>query len=76
MHDGSGLTDEQFRGAISSGISKINYATNIMNAAAENMRMAAAKPQASMFEISAGIRTAYSDWCKHLYEVFGTARRV
>jgi fructose-bisphosphate aldolase class II len=76
MHGGTGLSDEQFHGAIAAGISKINFATNIMNSAADNMRMIAARPGASMFDIYEGIRTAYSQWCSHLYEIFGTARRV
>jgi fructose-bisphosphate aldolase class II len=76
MHGGTGLSDEQFRSAIAAGISKINYATNIMNAAADNMRTAAAKPEASMFDIYAGIRLAYSQWCSRLYDIFGTTKRV
>jgi fructose-bisphosphate aldolase, class II len=76
MHGGTGLSDEQFRGAIAAGISKINFATSIMNAAAENMRQAAAKPESSMFDIYAGIQQAYSQWCSRLYDVFGTAGRV
>jgi fructose-bisphosphate aldolase class II len=76
MHGGTGLSDEQFRGAIAAGISKINYATAIVNASAENMRQAAAKPGASMFDIYDGIRLAYSQGCSHLYDVFGTAGRV
>ncbi len=73
MHGGTGLSNEQFRGAIAAGISKINFATSIVNASAENMRLAAARPEASMFDISAGIRTAYSQWCNRLFETFGTA---
>lgn len=76
MHGGTGLSDEQFRAAIAAGINKINFATSIMNSAADNMRQAAAKPEASMFDIHAGIRAAYSHWCGHLYETFGTARRA
>jgi len=76
MHGGTGLSDEQFRGAIAAGISKINFATAIMNASAENMRQAAAKPEASMFDISAGITRAYSEWSSRLYDIFGTAGRV
>ncbi|MGD0173395.1 MAG: class II fructose-bisphosphate aldolase [Anaerolineales bacterium] len=75
MHGGTGLSDEQFRAAIAAGISKINFATSIMNAAADNMRLAAAKPEASMFDIYAGVRTAYFQWCGRLYEVFGAAGR-
>jgi ketose-bisphosphate aldolase len=76
MHGGTGLSDEQFRLAIAAGISKINFATSIMNTAADNMRLAAARPEASMFDIYEGIRTAYSQWCGRLYEIFGAARRV
>ena len=47
MHGGTGLSDEQFRGAIAAGISKINFATSIVNASAENMRQAAARPEAT-----------------------------
>jgi fructose-bisphosphate aldolase, class II len=76
MHGGTGLSDEQFRAAISAGISKINFATSIMNSAAENMRSAAADPTASMFTISEGIRTAYCQWCRQLYDIFGTSGRT
>ena len=76
MHGGTGLSDEQFRGAIAAGISKINFATNIMNASADNMRLAAARPEASMFDIYAGIQQAYTQWCSRLFETFGTAKRV
>ena len=75
MHGGTGLSDEQFHGAIEAGISKINFATCIMNAAADNTRPAAANPESTMFDISEGIRGAYSMWCGDMYEVFGTARR-
>lgn len=75
MHGGTGLSDEQFHGAIAAGISKINFATSIVNAAADNMR-AAAKPGASMFDIHAGIRAAYAQWCSRLFEVFGTVGRA
>ena len=76
MHGGTGLSDQQFRAAIAAGINKINFATSIMNAAAENMRQAAANRDASMFDIHDGIRTAYAHWCGQLYETFGTAGRV
>jgi fructose-bisphosphate aldolase class II len=76
MHGGTGLSDEQFHGAIAAGISKINFATSIMNTAAENMRAASANPDANMFQISEGIRRSYSHWCSQLYEVFGTAGRA
>jgi fructose-bisphosphate aldolase class II len=75
MHGGTGLSDEQFHAAIATGICKINFATSILNTAADNMRLAAASPDASMFDIYAGIRAAYSQWCSRLCEVFGAAGR-
>jgi fructose-bisphosphate aldolase class II len=76
MHGGSGLSDEQFRGAIAAGISKINYFTNIMNTATQNMRSASGNPGANMFQIYECIRPAYAQWCSKFYEVFGTARQA
>jgi fructose-bisphosphate aldolase class II len=76
MHGGTGLSDEQFRGAIAAGISKINYFTNIMHTATQDMQAACGIPGVSMFQIYECIRPAYARWCSQLYEVFGTARRA
>ncbi|MFZ0428480.1 MAG: class II fructose-bisphosphate aldolase [Acidobacteriota bacterium] len=76
MHGGTGVSDDQFRAAVHKGISKINFATSIMNSAADNMRAAAARPESTMFDIEDGIRVAYRDWCSHLFDVFGTAGRA
>lgn len=76
MHGGTGLSDEQFRAAIAAGISKINFFTKISNIAVDNMRATAARPEATMFDFSDGIRSAYARCCSDLYEVFGTARRM
>ena len=76
MHGGSGISDEQFRAAVTAGISKINFATNIMNAARENMRASGAKPNSSMFEILDGVNVAYREWCAKLFDVFGTTGRA
>jgi fructose-bisphosphate aldolase, class II len=76
MHGGTGISDDQFRAAIAAGICKINFVTAILNSAVENMRTATASEKATLFDIHAGIRTAYASWCTHLYEVFGTSRRA
>jgi len=76
MHGGTGLSDEQFRSAIAAGICKINFATAILNGAVENMRTAAAAEKASMFDITAGIRTSYYQWCARLYDVFGASGKA
>ena len=53
MHGGTGLSDEQFRAAIAAGINKINFATSIMNSAADNMRWRPPnrKPVCSIFTL-------------------------
>ena len=76
MHGGTGLSDDQFRGAIAAGISKINFATSIMNTAVENMKKAAADPKATLFSIPDGIRASYREWCARLYDVFGTSGKA
>lgn len=72
MHGGTGSSDEQFRGAISSGIAKINFATHIINSATEKMKRAAALPEGNLFSIEDGVRIAYKEWSSRLYQVFGT----
>ena len=75
MHGGTGLSDEQFRAAISAGICKINYATAILNRSVSNMRAAISDPGASIFTVIDGIRSAYREECSRLYEVFGAANQ-
>jgi ketose-bisphosphate aldolase len=75
MHGGTGLSNEQFRGAIEGGISKINFATNIVDTAGENMRAIAAK-SGGMFQMEDGIRAAYKKWCSDLYDVFGATGKA
>jgi fructose-bisphosphate aldolase class II len=75
MHGGTGLSNEQFRGAIAAGISKINFATSIINSAGQNMRAIAAK-SGGMFEMNDGIRAAYKQWCADLYDVFGATGKA
>jgi fructose-bisphosphate aldolase, class II len=76
MHGGTGLSDDQFRSAIAAGISKINFATSIINTSVENMKKAAADPKASLFSIPEGISAAYREWCSRLYDVFGTSGKA
>ena len=82
MHGGTGLTDEQFRGAIAAGICKINFATSILNGAVENMKATAMNinpsgtADANMFALLYGVREAYCSWTSQLYDVFGTTNRA
>jgi fructose-bisphosphate aldolase, class II len=70
MHGGSGLSDEQFRGAIQVGISKINVATVMVNTATQRMAEAAQRQGASIFSLAEAERQAYRECCSHVYDVF------
>jgi fructose-bisphosphate aldolase, class II len=76
MHGGTGISDEQFRGAIEAGISKVNYFTNISISAVKNMHAASEKSQATMLEVHQGTHDSYYQWGRRLYEVFQTAGKV
>ena len=76
MHGGTGISDDQFRAAIAGGISKINFATAIMNGAVENIRQATRSDKVVLFEVTEGIRISYREWCSRLYDVFGTSGKA
>jgi fructose-bisphosphate aldolase, class II len=76
MHGGTGISDAQFKAAIAAGISKINFATAIMNGAVENMRQATRSEKVTLPEVSEGIRVSYRQWCSRLYDVFGTTGKA
>jgi fructose-bisphosphate aldolase class II len=76
MHGGTGISDEQFRAAITGGISKVNFATAIMNGAVENMRQIVRSEKALLFEVTEGIRVSYREWSSRMYDVFGTTGKA
>jgi len=76
MHGGTGLSKDQFRGAIHAGICKINIATMIVNQAKENIIQRATSENTDYFFILDSIRLAYCDNCTYLYDVFGTTGKV
>jgi fructose-bisphosphate aldolase class II len=76
MHGGTGTSDAMFRAVIAAGICKVNYATQIITTATQNMKATAADPKSTMFDMLACIRDAYAAGCSHLYEVFGAANRA
>jgi fructose-bisphosphate aldolase class II len=76
LHGGSGLSDEQFRGAIAGGICKINVFTNLAVEASRRLSIAAKEDNVSYFTLTAQIREAFQDLCAHYLEVFGTMNRA
>jgi len=75
MHGGSGLTDQQFKESIASGISKINVSTNLLHAAKKGMKADAAREDADLFSIMAAARKGYHQTCADILDLFGTSHR-
>jgi fructose/tagatose bisphosphate aldolase len=73
LHGGSGLTDEQYRSAIKSGIAKINIFTNLAVTAGEQIAAVAKTEYSSYWAFNGSAKTAFQERCKHYIEVFGSA---
>ena len=64
MHGGSGLTDEQFKQAIATGVAKVNVATNLVIAASKMMREDAAREESNIMSLMAAASQAYKIGCR------------
>lgn len=73
LHGGSGLSDEQFRGAITRGISKINVATDLVRSAADALREAARVDDAPFFAMTKAIHETMRERCSHYLDLFGAS---
>ncbi len=76
MHGGTGLTPEQFRNAITGGISKINVATDLFVTAGKRMVEASQSEKASYFSLSRVAVDAFKERCGYYMELFGVAGRA
>ncbi|MEA3345947.1 MAG: class II fructose-bisphosphate aldolase [Chloroflexota bacterium] len=76
LHGGSGLSDEQFRAAISEGICKVNIFTDLAVTAGARMIEAAKAEDASYFSIINKVREAFQERCMHYLDVFGASGRA
>ena len=79
MHGGSGLTDEQFLGAVAHGTNKINYFTTMSVAAADAARQvlddaAAAGKVVTCSAIDRVIKKTVKETVLHYFDIFGTNR--
>lgn len=76
LHGGSGLSDHQFRQAVSGGISKINIFTSLAEEASKRMIESAKDEKASYFSLTNKIREAFFDQAVHHIDVFGSGGRA
>lgn len=75
MHGGSGLSAEQFRGAIAAGVSKINIFTELGLTVGKRLCEHATSEGASYFTFQTVIRDTFRERCAEYLEVFGAAGR-
>ena len=76
MHGGSGLSREQFQGAIAAGISKINVFTELGLTTGQRLCAHAADGKASYFSFQDVIRATFRERCADYLEVFGAAGKA
>lgn len=76
LHGGSGLSDDQFRQAVSGGICKINIFTSLAAEASRRMIESAKDEKASYFSLTNVIREAFFYQSCHHIDVFGSYGRV
>jgi fructose-bisphosphate aldolase class II len=73
MHGGSGLSEEQFRGAIERGVAKINIATDLFQEATRRVLGAARNGDATFFDFSRHVTEAVCERAAYHLRLFGAA---
>lgn len=76
MHGGSGLSDDQFRQAISLGISKVNIFTDLTLRSAARMLEIAKGESPSFFGMAMAIREGFREGSEHYLDVFGASGKA
>ena len=76
LHGGSGLSDEQFRSAVTGGISKINIFTNLATESTKRLLENAKAENASYFSMANQIREAFQYESERLIDVFGATGKA
>lgn len=73
IHGGSGLSDEQFRGLIRCGASKINVATELVQSAGRRVVEAASTGKAGYFDLTHAAQAAYRERSLYYLRLFGSS---
>jgi fructose-bisphosphate aldolase, class II len=77
VHDGTGLSDDQFRRIILNGVAKINYYAGLANAAARVMRNSSRGTQHSDYPaLLSEVRKAVRDEAEHYIRLWGGSGRA
>lgn len=76
MHGGSGLSDEQFRGAIAAGICKINVFTELAITTGRRIAEHVGAGKATYFSVQEVIRATFRERCSAYLDLFGASGRA
>jgi fructose-bisphosphate aldolase class II len=76
LHGGSGITEDQFRAAIGSGIAKINIATDIYVATARRIEQISADPKVTYFDLIPLVAQTFNERCAYFFDLFGAAGKA
>jgi len=77
LHGGSGVTDDDFRKAIGSGISKVNIYTHLADAALEAVRSQVSDPDLKhFFQLQYASQQAMRQVVEHYMDVFGSSGKA
>jgi fructose-bisphosphate aldolase class II len=72
LHGGTGLSEDQFRSAIKTGIAKVNIATDLVKASGTNMAKVAQESD-SFFKITKALHTTIQERCGYYLDLFGAS---
>ena len=77
LHGGSGVSDDDFRKAIGSGISKVNIYTHLADAALEAVRSQVSDPDLKhFFQLQYASQQAMRQVVEHYMDVFGSSGKA
>ncbi|MHB0857361.1 MAG: class II fructose-bisphosphate aldolase [Anaerolineae bacterium] len=76
MHGGSGLSTEQFQGAVARGVTKINIFTDLGMAAGARLVKEAAIEGAGYLSITDALRDEFQRRCGYFVDTFGSAGKA
>ena len=77
IHGGTGLGDEQYRGLVAAGMTKLNYYTALADAAARSIRaQAEARPDAGYTALLSGVRESIADEVSRMNALLGASGRA
>ena len=76
LHGGSGISEDQFRAAIRTGIAKINIATDLYVATAKKLGATMTEREITYFDIIPMAAETFHERCCYFLDLFGTSNRA